>query len=166
MLVLESLHRIRPDEPQTTRTRAFAATATTRLQIHASGEIGSGVLFTGLTPPDGSDRVLGRDDRSWAYFGAPDAREYALVARLEGTSVQSSFFYIGSASAYLLNDDFLRLIGAMELRDQPVVLRLVVNRPNLDNSAAGDNEWVVNVQVTQDELPRATFMPRGGDATR
>jgi hypothetical protein len=158
VLVFNSVHRVRPNEPQTTRTASFTATTTTRVQIHASGEIGSGVVFTGLTPPDGSDRVLGAGDRSWAYFGAADAREYALVGRLEGSSVQSAFFYIGSASAFLLNDDFLRMIGAMELRDQPVVLRLVVNRPNLEGSAAGDNEWLVSVEVTQDELPRETFI--------
>jgi hypothetical protein len=158
VLVFTSMHRVRPNEPQTTRTGSFTATTTTRLQIHASGEIGSGVVFTGLTPPDGWASLLGPDDRSWAYFGAPDAHPYALVGRLEGASAQSAFFYIGSASAFAFSDGFLDSIGARALRDQPVVLRLVVNRPNLDSPAAGDNEWQVSVEVTEAELPRESFM--------
>lgn len=85
--------------------------ANTRLTIGpASGDIGSGVLFTGRTPPRGWD--MPADSTDWLYFtgGASirsDAWRYSLIGALvPGTRPPTSdeWFYIGDEPIVLIGD--------------------------------------------------------------
>ena len=85
--------------------------ANTRLTIGpASGDIGSGVLFTGRTPPRGWD--MPADSPEWLYFtsedtGRSDAWRYSLIGALvPGTRPPNpdEWFYIGDEAIVLIGD--------------------------------------------------------------
>lgn len=136
---------VSPQGPQDERTQPFALIEGTRVNVRAEGHIGSGVFGTGPTPPTGWNEMLaGTGDTDWPYRGRDDSFRYSLIGKflnLENGSA-GDWFYIGSGRT---------IVGGGPLTGSGVQLRLAVNRPNVDDFAAGphqgDGRWVVHVDI-------------------
>ncbi|MCA1692808.1 MAG: hypothetical protein LC733_11645, partial [Actinobacteria bacterium] len=135
---------VSPPEPQDTRTPEFEMRNGTRVVVRADGSIGSGVLFTGETPPTGWDMLATANDRDWPYRGFEDSFRYSLIGTFVGRDIPTEWFYIGRGRT---------IIGNGRVSGLGVRLRLAVNRPHVDQRADGPNRgelrWRVNVKVHQ-----------------
>lgn len=133
---------VSPPEPQDVRTPEFEMRgAGTHVVVRAGGVINSGALLTGDTPPTGWEEMLATaDDRDWPYRGTQDAFRYCLIGRFERQNVASNWFYIGSGRTF---------VGNGRVSGPGVRLRLAVNRPHIDQRAAGGNRWTVHVDIHQ-----------------
>jgi hypothetical protein len=141
------------------------------VQIAATGTIGSGVLFTGLTPPSGWDNFLATaDDATWPYHGAPDSERYCLIARWMPThgvpGTLGDWFFVGNGRT---------IVGGLD-PDIPFgtgKLRFAVNRPSPDTAPTGwvidpgDGQWQVTVEVFSpdaSDIPDCTTSPGPNEA--
>lgn len=115
--------------------------------VRAQGEIGSGVLGSGLTPPTGWEEMIATSqDVDWPYRGNEDSFRYSLIGTFVGHDIPTRWFYIGRGRTIV--GDGGAVFGAMQLR-------LAVNRPHVDREAVGpnrgDHQWDVEVDVHQFE---------------
>jgi hypothetical protein len=113
------------------------------IRITATGMIGSGVVCTGLTPPGGwGEWPVREEEREWPCRGGA-ARRYALIGSIDG----ENWFYVGRDKSMLAS-------GVSSDPRQQIFLRLAVNRPLLEQVAAGDHQWDVQIETFEpDEIP-------------
>ncbi len=116
-----------------------------RVSIVASGDIGSGVVFTCRTAPGGwPDWVVGPDETDWPCRDGRATR-YGLIGRLN----DEPYFFVGGEIVKF----------SLEPRAEPpqtAILRLAVNRPHPEGRSAGDGGWHVEVTAYEPdpgELP-------------
>jgi hypothetical protein len=112
------------------------------LEINAVGQIGSGVVCTGLTPPGGWGEAPVREgEGDWPCRGGA-AKRYGLIGSIDGGM---HWFFVGRG---------ITMLADGPPTTPPISLLLAVNRPNLTATAAGDHQWDVVVE---------TFEPGPGD---
>lgn len=127
------------------------------VQISATGQIGSGVLCTGLTPPGGWSESNVSGDPEWPFHG-DRAHAYSLIGTLNQAE---DFFFVGTGKSFALTGTgaTIPVHDAPEPAPPPNpphmdwapptrTLALLVNRPQANVPAsAGDHEWNVTITV-------------------
>jgi hypothetical protein len=127
------------------------------VEISATGQIGSGVLCTGLTPPGGWSESNVSGDPNWPFHG-DRARAYSLIGTLNRAE---DFFFVGTGKTFALTGSgaTIPVHDAPEPAPPPSpppagwgpptrTLALLVNRPQPNVAAsAGDHEWDVTITV-------------------
>ena len=146
--VLNATFPVSPNTQQNARTPPFPFPLHSVLTITARGTIGSGVLFTGVTPPGGWPTPVGAGDTNWPLHDGLLGRPYSLIATFDATvpGNEAEWFFVGD-----------RVSKISDARIPMARLRLAVNRPHPDERAAGDGQWLVHVQVD---------VPNAGENTR
>jgi hypothetical protein len=114
------------------------------LQLDASGEIWSGVIFTGNTPPAGWDMLALELDSPFPYHGHPDAHRYSLIGRWEypeGGTGSNDWFYVGAGRT-------LQVVRDGNYAHDPTGLWLAVNRPDpMTQDPHGSGSWEVSARI-------------------
>ncbi len=153
--ILHEVLEVSPEGPQTQRSAAITLTSGALIQISATGLIGSGVLFSGLTPPAGWDNFLASaSDTDWPYHGASDSERYCLIAQWEPREgTPGDWFFIGNGRTVVCGIDPVIPGGVGQVR-------FAVNRPSPDTAPTGividpgDGRWDVTIDA---------FAPDPGD---
>jgi hypothetical protein len=127
------------------------------VEISATGQIGSGVCATGLTPPGGWSESNVSGDSNWPFHG-DRARSYSLIGTLNRAE---DFFFVGTGKSFALTGTgaTIPVHDAPEPAPPPSpppagwapptrTLALLVNRPQPNVPAsAGDHQWDVTITV-------------------
>lgn len=102
------------------------------VNIRATGEIWSGVVATFNTVPAGWGMLAGAGDLDFPVRGGADSHRYGLIFSIDEGA---TWAYAGANHTFTLPPG------------DPVPRRvcLAVNRPHLDETAAGTGAWAVTI---------------------
>jgi hypothetical protein len=136
---------VHPETVQDFETPAFPFYRGCFFRVRATGQIGSGVVCTGRTNPGGwAEMPVAAEEIDWPGRGGLH-RRYALIGSID----HGPWFHVGGDYSKLS----LTPRGDSGSPVPTTRLRLAINRPHPDRTAAGEGSYAVVVETTEPTGP-------------